>query len=79
MPNGLTCKIHNKIPQNFQGCYLGEDEILFKIFKQRPSKLKKGYSQDLVKQTVVFITKILKLSYTAIVDFIINNLDLSLL
>ena len=37
---------------------LGEDEkndprsILLKI-KERPSKLEKGYSQDLVKQTVV--------------------------
>ena len=26
---------------------------MVKKFKQRPSKLKKGYSQDLVKQTVV--------------------------
>ena len=25
---------------------------MFKNFKQRPSKLRKGYSQDLVKQTV---------------------------
>ena len=37
---------------------LGEDEKMicekfcFQIFKQRSSKLKKGYSQDLVKQTV---------------------------
>ena len=28
------------------------DKILFKIFKERPSKLEKGYSQALVKQTV---------------------------
>ena len=39
--------------------WLGEDEemirgkILLKNFKQRLSKLKKGYPQDLVKQTVL--------------------------
>ena len=33
----------------------GEDKKMireFLIFKERPSKLEKGYSQDLVKQTV---------------------------
>ena len=37
---------------------LGEDEKMIReyigeiFFKERPSKLEKGYSQDLVKQTV---------------------------
>ena len=48
MPSGLTTIIHNTIPPSFQGSW-GK---MKKWFKQRPSKLKKGYSKDLVKQTV---------------------------
>ena len=32
-------------------------EKLCDFFKERPGKLEKGYSQDLVKQTVVVNTK----------------------
>ena len=57
MPNGLTPLIHKKIHQIFQDVGgRGKNDprkILLKTFKERPSKLEKGYSQDLVKQTVV--------------------------
>ena len=57
MPNGLTSIIHKKNPPNFLGM-LGEDakndprKKLVKKIKQRSRKLKKGFSQVLVKQTV---------------------------
>ena len=57
MPNSLTSIIHNKIPANFQGSWgkMENDPIkkLLKNLKQQPSKLEKGYSQDLFKKTVV--------------------------
>ena len=69
MPNGLTSKIHNKIPQNFSmmlGCWgrWKNDpwKILHKKIEKRLRKLKKSYSQDLVEQTV----GILYLFYTYI-------------
>ena len=49
---------YTKKSTKFSGM-LGEDERmipekkLLKNLKQRPSKFKKGYSQDLVKQTVI--------------------------
>ena len=58
MTNGLTSLIHKKNLPNFQGCWgkvkkLSLKKILLKNFKERPSKLEKGYSQVLVKQTVL--------------------------
>ena len=53
LPIGLTSIIglHKKIPPNLQRPgMLREDEDF--VEKQRLSKMKKGYSQDLVKQTV---------------------------
>ena len=57
MPNGPTSSsIHKKIHQIFRdvgGRWKNyQRKILLKIFKQPSSKLKKSYSQDLVKQTV---------------------------
>ena len=44
---------------NFQGCWgkvkKNLRKMLLKNFKERPSKLEKGYSQVLVKQTVVSV------------------------
>ena len=56
MPNSLTSKLYKKINQIFRdvgGRWKNDPrKILFKNFKQRPRKLKTGYSQNLVKQTV---------------------------
>ena len=57
MRYGLTLLIHKKIHHIFRdvGGKIKNDsrkELLKKI-EERPSKLEKGYSQDLVKQTVV--------------------------
>ena len=56
-PNGLISTIHEKNYQIFRdvgGRWKNDPrKILLKKFKERPSKLKKGYSQYLVKQTVV--------------------------
>ena len=56
MPNGLTSLIHKKNLPNFQGCWGKVKKnlrtILLKKFTERSSKLEKGYSQVLVKQTV---------------------------
>ena len=56
IPNDLTSQIYKKNPPNFQKCW-GQMKkyprtILLKNFKERPSKLEKGFSQDLMKQTV---------------------------
>ena len=56
MLNGLTSMIHKKIHQIFRD--VGgrwekyQWKILVKKFNQRSNKLEKGYSQDLVEQTV---------------------------
>ena len=58
MLNDLTLKIHNKIPPNFQRCWgkvKNAKKKLLIFFQQGLSKLKKGYSQDLVKQTVAMV------------------------
>ena len=59
MPNGLTSFIYKKIHQIFQGVRgrwkNDPRKILLKHSKERPSELEKGFSRDLVKQTVVTI------------------------
>ena len=51
--SGCVCHCY---PPNFQGCWErwknNLRKILLKIFKERPSKLEKGYSQVLVKQSL---------------------------
>ena len=55
MPNGLALIIPQKNQPNFQGCWgkmkKWSEKNFVEKYKQRSSKLKKGYSQDLVKQT----------------------------
>ena len=66
MANGLASIIHKKIYQIFKD--VGERwkndlrKILVIFFKQQSSKLKKGYSQVLVKQTVATYLTIWDLS-----------------
>ena len=56
IPNSPTSLILTKNPLNFQGCWgkmkKWSEKKFVKKLKERPSKLEKGYSQDLVKQTV---------------------------
>ena len=55
MLNGLTSMIHKKIHQIFSdigGRWKNQWKILVKNLTQRSNKLEKGYSQDLVEQTV---------------------------
>ena len=58
MPNGLTPLIRKKNQPNFQGCWgkmkNESEKNVVKKFKERPNKLEKGYSQDLVKQTTIW-------------------------
>ena len=55
MPNGPTSLIHKQNPKKIQGCWGKMKNNREKKFKERPSKVEKGYFQVLVKQTVVSI------------------------